>query len=107
MPNVKASYGDKYCIGRNLADRDKLFAISFGDARDNIRVYADRFAKWLDGLKNEGGRSAYSCAEADALSGLLMQLKWLAKTEGTRFAEIIFSRATAHSGSELWHLCAN
>lgn len=107
MPNVIATYGDKRSIGSNLADRNKMFALAFGDARTNLRVYADGFARWLDALKNEGGRSAFSCAEADALSGLLMQLTWQARTDGTHFEGIVFSRAVGEGGSELWHPCAN
>lgn len=105
MPKVVARWDKNEADGHNIKDRS-LFSLSF-DPASMLKMHAPKFAALLEQTNNEGGRSAFSCAEADALSCLLMKLKWYAGTDGAHFADIEFGRATAEDGKELWHPCKN
>lgn len=98
MPTCKATYKTFSETGENASDRPT------GDKAApsvNIEMYAKPLADFMSKLDG-GGRSAYACAEAQALAKLLGQVG-----ETIDFAQIVLSRATSDGGVNLWAPCAN
>jgi hypothetical protein len=98
MPGITATLGLTTVTGLNANARP---------AGDNappsvaITARAAALATIMNGLNNQG-RSAYACAEAQALAKLL-----LAVNPPVAYGDIEFSCANAQGGLELWPLCAN
>lgn len=102
MPEITATYGSITVAGKNFKDRKSIFDISF-PTRSMIWTYAPGFAAIME-TYHEHQRSAYSCAEADALGLLLSRL---AGQPNVDHGNIEFSIATSDSGKELWQPCKN
>lgn len=99
MPSISASYEGTTVIGYNAGERP------FGQTTPPsvaISQYAEPLFKLMEGLKNEGDRSAYACAEAQALSMILASKNGLLD-----FDKIEFGRPTSDSEKLLWNPCRN
>ncbi len=72
MPSIKAIYKegkDEFTVmGYNAGDRNIFDSAPPSEA---IKRYAAPLGQFMDSLHNEGTRSAYACAEAEALAKLL------------------------------------
>ena len=103
MPDVNAKYGQVTALGHSAEDR-KLWEMSFGSPpSQNIRAYLPGLAKLMDTWKAHQ-RSAYACAEADALANLLGKL---GNQANMRYDEFEFSIAKSDGGQVLWQPCDN
>lgn len=97
MPTIQATNGTTTVTGRNASER-LTPAPSVA-----IKAYANPLGNFMDTLRNEAdGRSAYACAEADALAQLLTVVG-----STIDFGSIRFSRPTGEGGLELWQPCGN
>jgi hypothetical protein len=98
MPEIQAKLGNTTRTGLNAVNRPA------GDRTPpstSIRANAPQLADIMDNL-NKQGRSAYACAEAQALAKLLSALN-----APFNFGEIEFNCPTDCDGKELWLLCGN
>lgn len=103
MPDVIAKYGNVTALGRSAEDR-KLWEMSFGSPpSQNIRAYMPGLANLMDTWKAHQ-RSAYACAEADALAALLGKL---GNQANIRHNEFEFGVAKSDEGKVLWQPCDN
>jgi hypothetical protein len=105
MPEVKvrARYFTRFGreevgVGYNAEERP-LF--NRDSPSTDIAEKSMNLVKFMDGI-NKIGRSAYACAEAQALSNLLMKL-----LPPIDYSLIKFDRPTAEGGLELWKPCEN
>jgi hypothetical protein len=103
MPVITATHGKKWGNGKNLTQRAQ------GEEHPIIKIRraSPLFAGYLDALAKETdtsgkARSAFSCAEAQALSKLLGHVGAAVDWQKIRFAI-----ATDDTGHELWTPCAN
>ncbi len=97
MPEIVATYEQQTVTGFNAGERE-------ADQAPSISIYriAPVLAKIMDELKNEGERSAYACAEADALAQILTAIG-----AGIDYKKIVFSRPNSDAGVILWEPCKN
>ena len=103
MPVITATYGQVHREGRNLVDR----ATRDEHPGIQIKLASQPLASWMESLAKVNGtdgkaRSAFSCAEAQALSRILRAVG--APVDWTR---IRFFIATDETGHELWAPCEN
>ncbi|GAB3792495.1 hypothetical protein [Dyella agri] len=105
MPKIYASYLGKISGKRISREGFNANERARGNRRApsiNIKKYAPKLGELMDGLKLES-RSAYACAEAQALAKLLGAIN----NFGLDFSQIEFSRPTSDSGLLLWSPCQN
>lgn len=98
MPHIRAYYGNKVGIGYNANDRKKHNKTPPSIA---IKSKAAPLGQFMDSLHNEGTRSAYACAEAQALAKLLNIV-----SSSVDFSEIRFSCPISDIYL-LWEPCRN
>lgn len=103
MPVITATYGKLKEEGRNKVDREE------GDEHPSVQIKlaSQSLAGWMGSLAKVKGidgkpRSAFSCAEAQALSRILHVAR--APVDWTK---IRFAIATDETGHELWAPCDN
>lgn len=100
MPGIRARYDRTEVTGYNASDRTG--SISSEAPSIKIKQYATKLGNFMDALNKENGRSAYACAEAQALALLLGLVG-----DTIDFSQIEFSVPTSDSGLLLWHPCKN
>lgn len=100
MPGITAEYGKTKVVGYNAADRTG--SISREAPSIKIKRYAEKLGDLMDKLDKERGRSAYACAEAQALALLLGTVG-----EAIDFSKIVFGVPNSDGGYLLWHPCGN
>jgi hypothetical protein len=100
MPEIYAKYDKTTVTGYNAAERIG----SISDAAPSVAItqFAPRLGTFMDSIRREGNRSAYACAEAQALALLVASV-----VGATDFSKIEFSVPTSDSGLLLWQPCGN
>ena len=98
MPNIKAIYGNIEVTGRNAENRPNGDTAPPSEA---IKRVSPKLAIKLGGLDKES-RSAFACAEAQALAKILEAIPPQAN-----YDKIIFTRPTEADGKILWEPCKN
>lgn len=98
MPDIKAIYGNIEVTGRNAENRPDGDTAPPSDA---IKRVCPQLAVKLGNLDKEA-RSAYACAEAQALAKILEAIPAQAN-----YDKIVFTRPTEADGKILWEPCRN
>lgn len=96
MPGITVEYGETKVVGYNAAVR--AGSISRDASSIKIKQYAEKLGDFMDTLNKERGRSAYACAEAQALASLL---------DAVGGTVIVFGVPNSDGGYVLWHSCGN